>query len=348
MEPVFSIGVKSSLTKPKRKFKKSKSKIYIFTPILEFKVYSGPRWIRPSNVSKSIAYKYSSLDTIQTYGKIRNQIQRNKSEMRFTCFNTLYQWKPPQQVASAIQSYYSKQENEWNRVRHTYFNIFTLKRKIKTLIFRWKLRNCLRNVKNTEDPVTMDIPKKLVRIVDFKGGMSFVYEASTLRKTIESRILLSDYMFPEPDNPLNVLTNMPFTYGQLISVIRQCKQHNETSWILEGLKHTKYDLKLFIAYYKKQLKVEAIKAFFKSAVYLLQETVVDYFTNEAEKAFIPEVKIDNFIDAYTNRPDMPIIKQWISHTRDFYIAKELQDTILLINQVVRTQTLLNNVSRVFS
>lgn len=348
MASLFSIGVKSSLTKPKRKSKKSKSKIYMFAPILEFKVYTGPRWFRPSNVSQSIAYKYSSLDTIQTYGQIKNQIKKNIIEMRFSCFNTLYQWKPPQQVASAIQSYYSKQENEWNRVKYTYFKIFSLKRKIKTLIFRWKLRNCLRNVKNTEDPVTMDIPKKPVRIVDFEGGMSFVFEANTLRKTIESRILLSDYMFPQPENPVNVLTNIPFTYGQLVSVIQQCKKYNETSWILEGLKQNKYNLNLFIAYYKKQLKVEAINAFFKKPMYLLQETVLDYFIKEAENAILSNTSIDKFIEAYTNRPEMPIIKQWVSHTRDFYIAKELQDTILLINIVTKTHALLNRVSRVFS
>jgi hypothetical protein len=138
------------------------------------------------------------------------------------------------------------------------FLLFYLRKVFKPLILIWRIKKAIKNVKNIEDPGTLEIPKKPVYIVDIKEGISFVYEARTLKRAIEAKILYSDYMFPEPKKPVNMLTNKPFTYGQLLSVLKQCRQYGESSWILDGLWKHDAELSMFSIYHKQQRMIEAI------------------------------------------------------------------------------------------
>lgn len=327
--PRFSIG---RYIKKKKIVKKKIYKPYYYPVGPIFKIYNGPRWSIPKciNVSDSIKYKFSLLDTKRSFREIKTKIAINIRNLRFT-FNNLdeIQWKPPQQITSSITSFYTKEENEWNKVRVLYSRLFKLRDMIKPLILNWQIKKCIKNCKNTEDPVTMEIPKNPVRVIDFKNRLSFIYEAASLKRVIENRLLFSDYMFPEPKVPVNLLTNQPFTYGQIISIINQCKRYGYVSWIIQCFKEANANLEFFLSHNKQKLKVEAIKAYFKKPSYCLREVVIDYFNLEAEDCDLPNQQISRFIEAYDTKPDMPIIQQWIGVTRDFYIARELNDAVLL-------------------
>jgi hypothetical protein len=186
-------------------------------PAPVFTLYKGPRWSIPksSHVSDSIKYKFSLLDTKTSFREIKFKIAEYIRNLRFTFLDN-EQWNPPQS-----SSFYKKQEAEWKKVRFLYSKIFKLRKALDPLILNWQIKKCIRNCKNTEDPVTMDIPKNPVRVIDFKNRISFLYEAASLKRVIENRLLFSDYMFPEPKTPVNLLTNQSFTYGQLISIINQ-------------------------------------------------------------------------------------------------------------------------------
>lgn len=348
--PSFSIGVyikkKKKVTKKKVKVPRSNSYYYGQSPPITFNIYEGPRWRMPECIetSYSIKYKFSSLETVFSFREIKTKIAENIRNMRFR-FDTT-QCQSSKQSPQTI-SFYAKQENEWNKVRAIYYRLFKLREVLVPLIFRWQIKLCLKNCKNTEDPVTMEIPKKPVSIIDFKKRMSFLYEASSLRKTIENRLLLSDYMFPEPSPPVNLLTNEPFTYGQLISVVNQCKKHGELSWIMESFKELNANVELFSFHNKQKLKIEAIKTFFKKHPIYLRETVIDYFTLESDYSDLPDAQISRFIRAYDTNSNMPIIQQWIGITRDYYIAKELNEPVLLNRIAEKTDTILNTIYKVF-
>jgi hypothetical protein len=193
----------------------------------------------------------------------------------------------------------------------------------------------------------MEVPRKLVRIIDFKQQHSFVYEANTIRRAIEHKVLFSDYMFSEPQQPLNLLTNSPLTYGQLMSVIFQCKAHGQYSWILEELRVRKGSLLDFKIYNKVRLNVEAIKSYFKKSNRVIRETVVDFLRAEADFVDLTTVKVFSFIRAYDTTPDNTMVRKWINHTRDYYIAKELNNSDLLEKINVETEILLNMIYRLF-
>jgi len=345
--PSFSIGVhikkKKKVSKKKVKVLRSNTYYYGQPPPTTFKIYEGPRWSIPqcTQLSSSVQYKFSTLETVFSFREIKLRIAENIRNMRFR-FDTVQCKQTPQ-----ITSFYAKQENEWNKVRALYYKLFKLRELLVPLIFRWQIRCCLRNCKNIEDPVTMEIPKNPVIIIDFKKRMSFLYEASSLKKTIENRLLLSDYMFPEPRAPVNLLTNEPFTYGQLISIVNQCKKYGQLSWIMESFKELYANVELFSFHNKQKLKIEAIKTFFKKHPIYLRETVIDYFNLEADYTDLPDAQITRFTSAYDTNPNMPVIQQWIGITRDYYIAKELNEPILLTRIAEKTETILNVIYKVF-
>jgi hypothetical protein len=348
MEPGFSIGryiKKKKLIKKKRKINLAyygNNKVYNFTCVYK------KRWQLPKsmNVSDSVKYKFSSLETMVSFRDIKFKIAENIRNMRFR-FEIPTPWEPPQNIVSSINSFYAKEENDWNKVRAIYYRLFKLKQVLGSLIFRWQINKCIKNCKNIEDPVTMELPKQPVVIIDFKKRMSFVYDANTLKKTIENRLLFSDYMFPEPKEPLNLLTNQAFTYAQLISVVDQCKKYGRASWIMESFMKLDANLELFSFHNKQKLKLEAIKTYFKKPTYCLREVVIDYFNLEATYCELPNQQIYRFIKAYDTTPDMPIVQQWIGTTRDYYIAKELNEPVLLTRMADKIDNIINMIYKVF-
>lgn len=313
----------------------------------------GPFWQLPHGltVSDSVMHKFSLISHIFSYNTLKKTIGSIfMTNLRFKTKQPdipQHTFEPSDAMKAHIMAYYARQELEWNMVHGIYLGLFKTKKILGPLIYKWRIAQCLKNSKNTEDPVTMEVPRKLVRIIDFKQRNSFVYEANTIRRAIEHKILFSDYMFSEPQEPLNLLTNSPLTYGQLMSVIIQCKAYGEYSWILEELRVRKGCLLDFKIYNKVRLNVEAIKAYFKKSNRVIRETVVDFLRAEADFVDLTTVKVFNFIRAYDTTPDNSMVRKWINHTRDYYIAKELNNSELLEKINVETEILLNMIYRLF-
>jgi len=309
------------------------------SPTLQFNFFVDNLWKVPSYAkpSESVRNKFTSLSYIYNHSTLRNQIHANIKGLRFkNISNSLeilkqLEWALalPKYITAGIQSYYANQEHEWNKVRGIYLQLFKIRKLLKPLVYRWRIARCLARCKNTEDPVTMEHPKKPIYVIDMKYKLSFVFDAMSLRKTIENRILQADYMFAEPLQPVNPLTNLNYTYGQLISIIRQCRLNAEYSWILQGLYELNCDFNYFVRYHKKRLNLEAIHTFFKKSTHIIKETVMDFFEIEADRSDFPMYKVTKFKHLYNNEPESELVRQWIKVTKEFYIAKELNDIVLL-------------------
>jgi hypothetical protein len=313
-----------------------------------FRFHTGPYWSLPSlfffsSLSDSIKNKFTLVSHISNYDKLKKEIERNRRLIKFSfpsLKNLIYQPFKNEQIESLINSYYKKQEYDWEKVGCIYQKLFHWRYLLKPLIFRWRIAKCIKNVKNTEDPITLEIPNKPVIVIDIKKKISFVYEARSIRKAIENKILFSDYMFTEVQAPINILTNKPFKYNELLSVIQQCKKHGECSWILDDLKKYNCDLHLFGVYNRQRLNIEAIECFFKKSRVILRETVVDFFRIKAELCSLPYDKEDKFIEMYDAFGSSQIVERWIGLTREYYIAKELNNVELLMKNVIKTEILI--------
>jgi hypothetical protein len=358
----FSIGIntrpKTKLKRPK-KIKANGNMVYSSEPNNQFDIevfdrYDGPRWKIPAltYITNSISGKFATLETYYSLRSIKRIIEWRIKSMKFnfdacSLKTASEKWKAPQWLTSMITSYYAKEENDWIKVRGIYFSLFNFRNKIKPFIFNLRIKKCLENVKNTDDPVTMEPPKKPIRVIDFENKISFIYEASTIRKTIENKILLSDYMFPEPQEPLNLLTNVPFSYKQLISIIQQCKNYSEFNWILEDLYKYNCDLELFTIYNKQRLKIEAINTYFKKSSYFIRETTMDFFGLEADDCELSIDTAQRFANLYDTKPESRMVMVWIRLTREYYIAKELQDVSMIKRNSREVSDFMDKIYRFF-
>ena len=351
MEPVFHVGVASrSQVKRKDKKKNNKKVKNMWSPWasgltkLEFKPYYGYRWKIPDGfkVSESIRTKFSSLEALSQVEVVRVLNHKIKFPVPTFFFNVRVEtiWKAPPHIISQMQSFRDKQSNEWKRVKWIYYKIFKLRNYVIKLAYAFRTRKAIRNIRNTEDPVTLEAPKKPVQVIDIANNCSYIYEASSLRKTFENKIMYSDYMFPEPKLPINMLTNIPFTYGQLVSIYKQCVAHGEYSWVLDRFKSCGFDLDKFERRFRQQLKIEAIEYFFKNQPIYAKQVVLDYFNAIADQEELPDEKIRAFARQYILKPESPLIKGWINITKRYYISYELKDNIDILNISAETSELL--------
>ena len=296
-------------------------------PKYTFTIYTGPRWKIPSSckVSKSVQSKFDSLALCnsRTFNtSLFNEMLKTKYD-KFQLINT---FNPPQIVKSFLQSVKDKEHREWMQVRYIYTRLFRLARLLKKLIHIRKVNRCLQNPMNIDDVVSLEIPKKPVYVINFNQGCSYVYEASTILKTIVNRLLNSNYMFPEAKEPVNLLSNEEYSLGQYISVSIQLKRYNMFSWIFDRFKASCFTLTRFNMDLKQQLKIQAINSHFIDQPDSAQDTVLDFFElNAGNYILMTENKINSFIKNYNHISPSPYTQRWINATRRYYIAKELKD-----------------------
>jgi hypothetical protein len=351
-----ALGIKKRRKTSETSFRKNKNKLRkltdyssLYTKNYKFDIYLGFRWSIPSGikVSSGVKYKFQLLDTYSPSAIIKyiNNELNNKVPARLS-FNGP-QWSPLI-FRRIFQSNRTKELNEWMKVKIIYNKLFRFCIILKSLIHRRRINICLRNCKNTDDIVTMELPKKPVYIIDFLQKCSYIYDATSIRKSIESRLMLSDYMFPEPQDAVNLLTNQVFTISQYISAINQCRAHNETSWILDRFKSCGYSLKKFSLHFKQQLKLNAIEAHFSGDFEKCKVSVIDFFELHADRLNIPFNKLIAFRNLCNTSNKHSIINQWRKLTSRYYIATELKDDVEHLIIILQSEILLEKFSHVIN
>jgi len=344
--PTFHIGINKQKKKVQKHRKVAKG-IYTDQPV-KFKIYRGYRWKMPSGlkVQPGVQMKFNQLSTLcknRIHIELVSKLKYPVPTISFVFLSN--QWIPPQSVLAGITAYKERELREWKKVRSIYSKIFDLRDLFKHFIYIRRYKTCMKNVRNTEDPITLDIPKKPVYVIDIERRCSYVYEASSMRRAIQDKLLYSDYMFPKPNDPTNILTNKPFTYSQLVSITNQLHAHGEFSWILDRLRSSDFNLDRFERRHRQQLKVEAIETFFKSQPDLSKETVVDYFNVCSYNEELPDEKQRAFLRTYTLQPNNSIVRKWVSITKRYYIACELKDVNDLLDIAAESSELLDLVYR---
>jgi len=341
----FHIGIRTC--KKVKKHRRVINSIFVDPPV-KFKMYKGYRWKMPSGlkVSEGVRMKFDQLSTL-CKNKIHLELHTKlKFPIPINPFVLLpNQWTPPVSVTKYITAHRERELREWKKVKAIYSKIFALRNIFKQFTYIHRFKSCIRNVRNTEDPISLDIPKKPIYVIDIKHRCSYVYEAASLKRAIQDKLLYSDYMFPKPNNPINILTNKAFTYSQLVSITNQLVAYGEFSWILDRLRSSDFNLDRFERRHRQQLKIEAIETFFKSQPDLSKETVVDYFNTYSYNEELPDEKHRAFLRTYLLNPTNSIVRKWVNITKRYYIACELKDVNDLLDIAAESSELLDLVYR---
>jgi hypothetical protein len=173
----------------------------------------------------------------------------------------------------------------------------------------------------------MEIPVKPIYVVDMKQKCTYVYEASTLEKSMTRRLLTSDYMFVNPQEPKNLLSNEPFRLGQSMAVFTALKAQGSISWVLDRYRLAKFSLPLFKTRNKQALKLEAISFHFRHQPECSRETVTDFFDSKCEKKNMGYTYVAWFKNHYAVHEYQDYINTWIFLARQYYEYIELNEPI---------------------
>lgn len=330
----FHIGVNTGRNS-KYTFEKKKKmpKIYFGRSSFTFEPYTGPRWEIPSGiqVTQSVRFKFekcSACNISEVFSKIHMESTQNVYNLQgyanaWNLFNSDFSKIP--KIKAYLTSLRDKDANEWKKVAHIYHRLFKVVRFMNKLVSMRRISLCFKKQINTEDIVTLEIPKMPVYVVSFSKRCTYVYEAETLRRTINNKLLTSEWMFENPQHPLNILSNEPLTMGQMVSIYSQLKSYMKFSWVFDRFKACEFNLKSFRTRFRPQLKIEAIESHFRNELENSRETLIDFFEANAAEYRMSDDQITKFRDFFYLCPNSQYAQSLKAMAKRHYIAYELRD-----------------------
>ena len=293
-----------------------------------FVPYTGPRWKIPSGIraTESIKYKFERLETYsikQVFRQLKHESTHNIYSRIDFSYDSYFSRMP--HIRGYLTSLKDREANEWKRVSSIFSALFKVIRFMNKLVCLRRVHICMKKQINEEDIVSMEVPKKPIYVINYPERCSYVYEAETMRRSINNKLLMSDWMFDTPQYPVNPLSNEPFTTGQLLSIYNQMKTYGSFSWVFDRFKACSFNLNLFKLRFKQQLKLEAIESHFKNEPVNSKETIIDLFETNAINYGVSDANIEKFKTFYDLYPNSAYNIKFKPLVMRYYIAIELND-----------------------
>jgi hypothetical protein len=128
-----------------------------------------------------------------------------------------------------------------------------------------------RRVIGEEDLVTLlPIPSDfLVSVYDTKTRNKYKFHTNTMVRTFMSALLYSSYGIAGPQIPKNPYTNVPWTLGQIVSIVgqimrNQALHHRLPHTVIMGYRRSGYNIGSFMKSNTLLLSITAAQSFFKT------------------------------------------------------------------------------------
>lgn len=158
---------------------------------------------------------------------------------------------------------HTKYENRLKRLRFWVRKDQLVRSALRRLLQIWLYKRYKGRFINTEDPATLTVPRKPIYIYDSTVRGTYVFDAFSLRKSIQMNLTFTDWMFPDPTAPKNSLTNLPFSMPQILRIFEQLRAANATNWWIEAYYQSKFNLdsmkKVFIIPLKLNSLTEIVR-----------------------------------------------------------------------------------------
>ena len=309
----------------------------------KFIPYTGRRMHMPPGygADKQICSKVDRVLLHSLFKLIETSIDIEKLDAHmysFDCFSS--NWKGPYCVQNYVANARKNEMFSWIRAREFLQKLPFVFGTINRFIRRWRAKRCIRNVKNTEDIATMEAPTEPVYIIDYKNRCSYVFQALSIKKAMERRLLQSEWMFIDAADPVNPYTNKTLSPCQLFSVLNQLENYRHFSWILDRFRSMQFCVANFVVQYHQVLKIEAIKNHFQFEKGTASETVIDFFSSYAEDIDYPSDRRSKLIQLIRFQPNHSLTKQWYTLAREYYISEQLNDPARMLTVTYCITTLL--------
>jgi len=194
----------------------------------------------------------------------------------------------------------------------------------KKLLNTWLYKHYRERLFNTSDPITCETPENPVFLFSVSQRGNYVFERDSIKKHIEIALKHNEYIFPKPYTPKNPFTNIPLSIAHQIAIIENIRYFGRSSWIIEGFRHCKYNLRKFASKFYLALKIEAIHDLCRNSE---SEESQEHFTEFLEYMFeqfnisTHDYKIKILRWAVKHKDKDAFIKEWRKLYVEYYTIK---------------------------
>lgn len=158
-----------------------------------------------------------------------------------------------------LRPYLSSVKQAHHRMQGWSFRNQFLRTVFKRLAQLWLYKRYRGRYLNTIDVATLEEPKKAIEVYNAKAKGTYVFEAASIRRSIQDDLSFTDWLFPDPQLPKNPWTNCPFTTAQLIRIMHELYRYQMSSHFLESFRACKWDLLEYSVRYKVPIKIDGLK-----------------------------------------------------------------------------------------
>ena len=216
---------------------------------------------------------------------------------------------------------------KWSKLKTTVLRkaicqITKARRLFKKLVHHYRNRRL--TAANNEDIFTMEVPNKPVYIVDWASKQRYAFEAQTLMRDINCRLMNHDGLFENPQPPRNPFTNQPLTQSQIISVWNSISSAGiYTSSAFALFRKARYDLPRFLLENSIYLKLNALSKTMKDpSSYDYRDRMGDFISFAYDQESI-DCKIHAYTYVMYHYPKHPLLKRWADACYKYYEANIL-------------------------
>jgi hypothetical protein len=195
-----------------------------------------------------------------------------------------------------------------------------LNQKIRWIFKRFVSKWRSLKVVNEEDPITLEKPVQSIQIYDWNSRCIYTFEAVSLLNCIIDRLTYSSHMFINAKEPVNPLTNVPLTYGQLHFTTEALIKLGITNWILLALRSSKYCIQTLMKDYESRLQLYVIRTNIKSPPTESGKTCILQFIEDRYSDRNNSYYFRHIWEwAMDTIPSHPVIVRWIDLTLRYYM-----------------------------
>lgn len=178
--------------------------------------------------------------------------------------------------------------NYYERLRDdiytNYVREFRLRYIFRKFLLFWREYKLNKKYVQTPDPITLSEPEKPIIIYNWPLKQKFIFDAKSLANSINSQLLYYQNGFASPQDPKNLITNLPFSYKELVSIYFQLQHIGEAKWALSSLKEFNFNRRRWELYTKSQLYLNAIRnEIIKLDTYDGRELFTDFIISRLEE-----------------------------------------------------------------
>lgn len=282
------------------------------------KAYTGPPAPLPWSFRDSIfnilpphAFPHPRVHFIMSFFTIHTEQQKNMLNL----------WKAPPfstYVGNENQSY----DDFWSpklflAIRDGIQKIKRVRRVLKLFVHHCKFHMLQRA--NEQDPVTLEVPRNPIWLVDWLNKRKYMFEPRTIAKDITERLLTHDGFFEDPQPPRNPFTNTSLTLAQCISIWNQLSESNiATSSAFAEYRRARYQLHIYQTENLLSLQLHAFRSTMKNPYDIdTQERTLDFITYAYDQEGIdPPDGLYSFV--FRHYAKHSILKTWMQFCQEFY------------------------------